>query len=520
MAAKQKVGPCVATLVFFLVVEAQRRVNVNVHLNITNSGSGTGHIEGYRSKGPTDDVIKPQEMIHLGPSSPRLTDEMLEKERLRTTWEQNLPPRARARGEIRSGINQEQEKEDCGAFFIVDCANKTNSPRDTILVPARDQETCQKSCVESTLLDYCKSFLWRADETSGRFKCFNSRKSMKNLVLDQCNTFYGKVLGEDEHALDSCINGKAGGQCRPGDCNDVVSHLGDEIPTALRTPIKTENEIECKKACFSMGVCKYYTWDQITLICKPYKGASSTVSATVTCHARAGNKKSECTKGCQYISEWSEWSQCSYKCETQGTQVRTRTKVENGNDCPTSETQPCQYECAPCPDGWIPDKEGKFGCFHFGNEDQLMNWNDAKEFCSGLQESSKLVESCSKDMNDAIAAIIPYEPPKSHYTGVGWIGVYRDAYDEPWKWASTGSALTPEDFDWREGEPGGYFEKEENCVEMHKRATRSGRAGKWNNRRCEVEPRYPICHYPCNATELVRRNHFYPEFPGGSINRA
>merc|ERR1719300_2357113 len=226
MAAKQKVGPCVATLVFFLVVEAQRRVNVNVHLNITNSGSGTGHIEGYRSKGPTDDVIKPQEMIHLGPSSPRLTDEMLEKERLRTTWGQNLPPRARARGEIRSGINQEQEKEDCGAFFIADCANQLNSPRDTILVPARDQEACQKSCEEGTLLNHCKSFLWRADETfkntsgtSGRFKCFNSRKSMKNLVLDQCNTFYGKVLGEDEHALDSCIDGKAG-QCRPGDCID------------------------------------------------------------------------------------------------------------------------------------------------------------------------------------------------------------------------------------------------------------------------------------------------------------
>ena len=49
--------------------------------------------------------------------------------------------------------------------------------------------------------------------------------------------------------------------------------------------------------------------------------------------------------GCQYISEWSEWSKCSYKCEAPSTQVRTRTKVENGNDCPTSETQPCQYEC-------------------------------------------------------------------------------------------------------------------------------------------------------------------------------
>ena len=88
---------------------------------------------------------------------------------------------------------------------------------------------------------------------------------------------------------------------------------------------------------------------------------------------------------------------------------------------------------ASCPEGFIPDKEGKFGCFHFGGENQLMDWNEAKEFCSGLHQSSRLVEPFSKDMIDAIGAIFPYESPKPggyrpyNYTGLGWIGVYQDA---------------------------------------------------------------------------------------------
>ena len=91
---------------------------------------------------------------------------------------------------------------------------------------------------------------------------------------------------------------------------------------------------------------------------------------------------------------------------------------------------------ASCPEGFIPDKEGKFGCFHFGSENQLMNWNDAKEFCSGLQQSSRLVEPCSKDMNDAIAAIMPYQSttyPTYGYNGFGWVGAYQDAVSFTYK---------------------------------------------------------------------------------------
>ena len=62
-----------------------------------------------------------------------------------------------------------------------------------------------------------------------------------------------------------------------------------------------------------------------------------------------------------------------------------------------------------------------------------MDWNEAKEFCSGLHQSSRLVEPFSKDMIDAIGAIFPYESPvpggyrPDNYTGLGWIGVYQDA---------------------------------------------------------------------------------------------
>jgi len=148
-------------------------------------------------------------------------------------------------------------------------------------------------------------------------------------------------------------------------------------------------------------------------------------------------------------------------------------------------------------------KKESLGVFHFGSENKMMKWNDAKKFCNGLRQNSKLVEHCSKDMIDAIGAIFPYESPIAEgypggYTGLGWVGVYQDAGSKPWKWASTGSALTPEDVDWREGEPNHHTE---NCVEMVKTTpsrSRSSRVGQWNNLPCWAK-RYPICHYPCNA---------------------
>ena len=94
-------------------------------------------------------------------------------------------------------------------------------------------------------------------------------------------------------------------------------------------------------------------------------------------------------------------------------------------------------------------------------------------------------------------------------SGLHQFGSFQEG--EPWKWASTGSALTPEDFDWGPGEPNGALDVKSDCIEMGSQKQLLKGEGYWNDHPCSIE-RYPICHYPCDSNQQVHRNHFYPNF--------
>jgi len=254
-----KVGKIAATLVFFLVVEAQRRVNVNVHINITNSGSGsaTGHIEGPNQ----------------------------------------APLQLRPTGEIRPGRSRRRmsQEEDCRQFHFGECSEITESNTDTVLKDVRDKSDCQDACYKNLFIEGCNSWLWHFSRSTGKFQCWNSQRSVELLVSVQCHVFYGRV-GTNEEDYDTCVDGTTD-QCRTGECSPL--NFGEELPNHLRRHVLANTELECKKACHIADGCYSYSWDRPSKFCTMFKQGSTSVPTTMSCTLQAGKTKAEeCSKVC------------------------------------------------------------------------------------------------------------------------------------------------------------------------------------------------------------------------------
>jgi len=199
------------------------------------------------------------------------------------------PPQGQTR--LRSASISNDDANSCWAFLYSECSNKTQDNSQTNLQIVEDKSTCQKACKENQFIQSCKSFLWQFNKQANFYQCWNSKKTLPNLLLDQCKEFLGAV-GKEEDALDKCIKD----ECRTGGCTNI-NHLGPEILPTQRAPLIRNTEIECKQTCYSAYLCKYYKWHEVTRFCRLYEGAE--VPESLTCSMLGGGKKDEeCSKDC------------------------------------------------------------------------------------------------------------------------------------------------------------------------------------------------------------------------------
>ena len=144
-----------------------------------------------------------------------------------------------------------------------------------------------------------------------------------------------------------------------------------------------------------------------------------------------------------------------------------------------------------CPEGWSRDQDS---CYVIDNGAPSQDWERASRACHQL--NSSLVSISSARENDFVKRLAQRKAPSYAYL---WLGLHRTNAWEPFKWREGEPAFLYQN--WAAGEPNNK-KKGENCVHMYLTSW-GGRAGKWNDEKCQYPSNGGPMVYACEAPAVA-----------------